>query len=154
MIDDLDRIMAVMEAAFEPCWGEAWTRRQVGDLLTLPSTHYRLVGADGLPSAKDRDAAGFILTRYAVDEEELLLVAVMPHLRGRGIGTALLKLCKDDARRRGARRVFLEMRHNNPAVSVYLANGFLPLGRRSDYYRLSDGSRLDAITFGCELAFG
>ena len=39
MNDDLDRIMAVMDAAFDPAWAEAWTRRQVGDSLALPSTH-------------------------------------------------------------------------------------------------------------------
>jgi len=29
--DDVDRIMAVMHAAFPPDFGEAWTRRQVED---------------------------------------------------------------------------------------------------------------------------
>ena len=47
MIDDLDRIMAVMEAAFDPEYGEAWTRRQVGDALTFSNTYYLLAGADG-----------------------------------------------------------------------------------------------------------
>ena len=45
MTDDLDRIMAVMEAAFDPAFGEAWTRRQVGDARVLPNTHYLLAGA-------------------------------------------------------------------------------------------------------------
>ena len=31
--DDLDAIMAVMAAAFDPAFGEAWSRRQVGDAL-------------------------------------------------------------------------------------------------------------------------
>jgi len=152
MMDDLDRIMAVMEAAFEPRWGEAWTRRQVADLLTLPSTHYRLVDAACLPPADGVDAAGFFLTRHAFDQEELLLVAVRPELRCRGIGASLLELFKNDAKSRGAERVFLEMRHNNPALGLYRAAGFEPLGRRPDYYRLSDGTRLDAITFGCDLS--
>lgn len=152
MIDDLDRIMAVMEAAFEPRWGEAWTRRQVLDSLMLPNVHYRLVDADGCPRAGDADAAGFILTRHVSGEEELLLVAVRPEFRGRGIGARLLELFKNDAQSRGATRVFLEMRHNNPAASLYRTAGFLPLGQRSEYYRLEDGSRLDAITFGCDLS--
>ncbi|QYU66062.1 GNAT family N-acetyltransferase [Leptolyngbya sp. 15MV] len=152
MIDDLDRIMAVMEAAFEPRWGEAWNRRQVMDSLTLPHVHYRLVDASGGLPEGHSDAAGFILTRHVADEEELLLVAVRPELRGRGIGAGLLELFKNDARRRGATRVFLEMRHNNPALSLYRSAGFVPLGHRPDYYRLDDGSRLDAITLGCDLA--
>ncbi len=152
MIDDLDRIMAVMEAAFEPRWGEAWTRRQVLDSLTLPNVHYRLVDAQGRPRTGDAEAAGFILTRHVSGEEELLLVAVRPEFRGRGIGARLLELFKNDARSRGATRVFLEMRHNNPAASLYRTSGFLPLGQRREYYRLDDGSRLDAITFGCDLS--
>jgi [ribosomal protein S18]-alanine N-acetyltransferase len=29
--------------------------------------------------------------------------------------------------------------------------GFEPIGRRNDYYRLPDGSKLDAITFGVSI---
>ncbi len=151
MNDDLDHIMNVMEAAFDPRWGEAWTRRQVGDLLTLPSTHYRLVDGSGQPLVDGAEPVGFILTRHAFDEEELLLVAVRPECRGRGVGRSLLELFKNDAQSRGVKRVFLEMRHNNPAAAVYRAAGFAPLGRRPDYYRLADGGRLDAITYGCDL---
>ncbi|MEO0057507.1 MAG: hypothetical protein RIT17_960, partial [Pseudomonadota bacterium] len=32
----IDRIMAVMEAAFDPAYGEAWNRRQVADALSMP----------------------------------------------------------------------------------------------------------------------
>lgn len=35
----VDRIMAVMDAAFDPAYGEAWNRRQITDALVLPSTH-------------------------------------------------------------------------------------------------------------------
>ena len=34
----VDQIMAIMEAAFDPQWGEAWNRRQVEDALLLPNT--------------------------------------------------------------------------------------------------------------------
>ena len=33
--DDIDRLMAIMQAAFDPAYGEAWTRRQVEDALLL-----------------------------------------------------------------------------------------------------------------------
>src|SRR5687768_14127955 len=91
MSDDLDRIMAVMEAAFDPAFGEAWTRRQVGDALVLPNTHYLLAGNDGGAPGEGQETAGFVLSRGAADEEELLLIAVDPRHRGRGIGTALLE---------------------------------------------------------------
>jgi hypothetical protein len=84
MIDDLDRIMAVMETAFDPAYGEAWTRRQVDDALAFGNCHYRLIGADGLPPAAGASAAGFALSRFTFDEEELLLFAIVPRNSGAG----------------------------------------------------------------------
>jgi ribosomal-protein-alanine N-acetyltransferase len=147
MTDDLDRIMTVMEAAFDPAFGEAWTRQQVEDALLLPNTHYLLAGAHGRRPDGDESAAGFVLSRGAADEEELLLIAVVPHLRGRGIGSALLERFLSEARSRGAVRLFLEMREGNPAESLYRRHGFASVGRRKAYYRRGTGAPLDAITF-------
>lgn len=151
MNDDLDRIMAVMEAAFDPQWGEAWTRRQVADSLAFPHTHYALIAAHGAPPAEGETAAGFTLVRAAPGEEELLLVAVAPPSRGRGLGQLLLDNAAAAARGRGADRMFLEMRSNNPAAFLYGKAGYLPIGRRKDYYRTNDGQTLDAITLALEL---
>jgi ribosomal-protein-alanine N-acetyltransferase len=150
MMDDIDRIMAVMETAFDPAFGEAWTRRQVADALLVPGTHYLLTAADG--SAPAGPAAGFALTRGVVDEEELLLIAVLPELRGRGIGSALLQRVIAEARERGVARLFLEMREGNPAESLYRQHGFAPVGRRRNYYRRGNGGALDAITFRLDTA--
>jgi ribosomal-protein-alanine N-acetyltransferase len=147
MSDDFDKIMAVMEAAFDPAFGEAWNRQQVEDALVLPNTHYLLAGSNGRPPVDDEEAAGFVLSRGAADEEELLLIAVDPRHRGRGIGTALLERFIADARRRGAARLFLEMREGNPAESLYRRHGFESVGRRRSYYRRGSGTPLDAITF-------
>ena len=147
MTDDLDRIMTVMEAAFDPVYGEAWTRQQVGDALVLSNTHYLLAGADGRPAEEGEDATGFVLSRGAADEEELLLIAVDPRYRGRGIGTALLERFIAEAQARGAARLFLEMREGNPAESLYRRHCFESVGRRRAYYRRGTAAPLDAITF-------
>ena len=142
--DDLDRIMAVMAAAFDPVFGEAWNRRQVEDALILGKCHYGLVPADG-------DCAGFYLSRFAFDEEELLLLGVIPLRRGRGYGARLLEQFTDGARSRGARRVLLEMRRGNPAERLYLRYGFKQIGSRPNYYRGTNGVRIDALTFAFQL---
>jgi ribosomal-protein-alanine N-acetyltransferase len=152
MIDDLDRIMLVMEAAFDPAFGEAWTRRQVSDSLLLPNTHYLLAAADGREPRDGEPAAGFALSRCAADEEELLLIAVHPDHRGKSIGRALLERFLAAARARGVRRLFLEMRDGNRAESLYRRHGFERVGRRRHYYRRGSGSPLDAITFAREIS--
>jgi ribosomal-protein-alanine N-acetyltransferase len=150
MIDDLDRIMAVMEAAFDPAFGEAWTRRQVSDSLVMPNTHYLLAAVDGQVPGEGRPAVGFTLSRGAADEEELLLIAVHPDHRGQGIGAALLERFVETAQARGAKRLFLEMREGNKAEALYRRHGFESVGRRRHYYRRGSGSPLDAITFARE----
>ena len=147
MTEDLDRIMAVMAAAFDPAYGEAWNRRQVSDALALPSTFYLLAGADGGEPEPGADAAGFVLSRGAAGEEELLLIAVHPSLRGRGIGRRLLERFIAEAGARGMGRLFLEMRQGNPAERLYRAAGFEPVGRRPSYYRSARDGPLDAITY-------
>ena len=147
MMDDVDRIMTVMEAAFDPQWGEAWNRRQVESSLVMPTTHYRLLNAAGEAPQDGELAVAFAMVRAAPGEEELLLIAVVPDCRGRGLGGALITLLAADARERKAERLFLEMRENNPAVVLYEKHGFTQIGRRKGYYTMDDGHRLDAITY-------
>ena len=150
MSDDLDRIMAVLLAAFDPAYGEAWTRRQVGDALVLPHAHYLLAGIDGEAPGPDEPAIGFVLSRGAAGEEELLLIAVDPGYRGKGIGRKLMERFVAAATARGMDRLFLEMRDGNPADKLYRAMGFAPVGRRRQYYRAARNGPLDAITYARE----
>ena len=150
----IGRIMAVMEAAFDPAFGEAWNERQVTDALTMPTTRALIIDAAGLelkgvPSDDSSEVpAGFVLTRQAADEEELLLVAVLPEHRRNGLARKLIERLLTCARERGVTRIFLEMRRGNPAIHLYEKVGFEPIGQRSNYYRMANGSRADAITFG------
>jgi len=148
----VDAIMHVMEAAFDPAFGEAWNRRQVSDALLLPSTHALLVNASGaLIEENYPQAAGFVLSRHAADEEELLLIAVLPQYRARGLGQTLIDRLLDTACSRGVTRIFLEMRRDNPAIHLYRKVGFEPIGERANYYKMADGKRIDAITFARSL---
>jgi len=150
--DDVDAIMMVMERAFDPHWGEAWNRRQITDSLAMPGMGHRIALDDSAENENGTtpQPTGFTFWRMAPGEAELLLIAVLPEYRGRGIGRTLLDRLVEDCRTAGAERIFLEVRANNPAQSVYLRHGFQPIGRRKDYYRLADGTRIDAITLGRE----
>ena len=138
--DHLDLIMAVMETAFEPAFGEAWNRRQVEDALLLGHCQYGLAMAGP-------DCAGFYLARNGFGEVELLLLAVDPQHRRRGYARQLLEDLAAYARDRNAERLLLEMRDGNPAEHLYRQFGFEAVGARKNYYKLAEGQRGDAITF-------
>jgi ribosomal-protein-alanine N-acetyltransferase len=151
MIDHIDSMMAVMTAAFDPLYREAWNRRQVEDALSLGNCHYMLAGANGGPLLEHEEAAGFYLSRTGFEEEELLLIGVRPQFRRCGIGRFLLDHLGASASKRGVKRLLLEMRKGNPAQSLYTSYGFYQIGQRPDYYRTLDGQRIDAITFACDI---
>lgn len=149
--DAIDHIMEVMGEAFDPAFGEAWNRRQVSDALLLGDCRYLLLDEEFRAPEGDRSAAGFVLSRRAVDEEELLLIAVRPDFRGRGIASALVARFIVEARLRGITRLFLEMREGNPAEALYRKFGFTAVGRRKNYYNRGSISGIDAISFALEL---
>ncbi|MCJ2182343.1 GNAT family N-acetyltransferase [Novosphingobium sp. 1949] len=151
MTEDIDKLMDVMNAAFDPVYGEAWTRRQVEDSLIFGHTYYCLIAEDGSEPDNDTPAAGFSLSRHGFGEEELLLLAVSPKHRRRGLGKILLDKLSISSNKRGAERLLLEMRKGNPAESLYTTFGFYRIGERPNYYRMHNGELVDAITFACDL---
>lgn len=143
---DLAAVMTIMEAAFEPRFGEAWTRSQCAGIL--PMTGVCLMLAHDAGEARP---VGFSLFRSIAGEAELLLLAVAPEHRRRGVGRLLLDQFVEAARASGAARVHLEVRDSNPAVRMYRTAGFKLAGRRPNYYRGDAGRQFDAITLACGL---
>jgi ribosomal-protein-alanine N-acetyltransferase len=143
---DLSAVMAIMNAAFEPRFGEAWTRSQCGGILPMAGVSLMLAHDNG-----GDYPVGFSLFRTVAGEAELLLLAVAPDHQRLGIGRLLLEQFVDQAKAAGARRVHLEVRDGNPAVRMYRLAGFEPAGRRPNYYRGSDGRQFDAITLAYSL---
>ncbi|MDO6416747.1 GNAT family N-acetyltransferase [Sphingomonas sp. BIUV-7] len=138
---NIEAVMRIMDSAFDPNFGEAWNRGQVLGMMSLSDVWLILATPDD-----DEMPEGFALARLTIDEAELLLLAVRPEARGRGIGRILVEAVAEKARARGALRLMLEMREGNGALALYAAAGFAQIGRRRDYYRGRDMSRHDAIT--------
>jgi [ribosomal protein S18]-alanine N-acetyltransferase len=142
---DLQCVAALMAAAFDPRFGEAWTPAQCMGVLSLPGIWLTLAEADG-------DACGFALVRSAADEAELLLLAVDPRTRRRGVGSALLAAAIAESAARNIRRLHLEVRAGNDAVNLYQKIGFRKVGVRRGYYRGNDGHVFDAHTFSLDVS--
>ncbi len=110
-------------AAFPP--GEAWGADVIGIQLALP-------GVAGWVDPR----GGMILVRRAIDEMEVLTLAVAPAARRLGIGTALLGAAVTWAEAEGVSAVYLEVaRDNTAALSLYRRMGFSSVGHRRGYYR-------------------
>ena len=138
---DIDAVMAVMAAAFDPAFGEAWSAAQVLGSLDTGLAWVRIA------RAPDDAPLGFTLCRRIGPEAELLLIGVVPGARRSGVGAALLAAASADAKAHAATTMFLEVRDGNTAaLALYGAAGYAVVGRRRDYYRGGDGRRIDAIT--------
>ena len=137
--DELDRVMDVMTAAFDPSFGEAWTRAQCAGILPMSGVAMTLAQDSGSP-------LGFSLARRVADEAELLLLAVVPDARGRGIGSSLLGRFIEEGSRAKLGKLHLEVRDGNPAVKLYRHHDFTVEGRRPQYYKGPGGQLYDALT--------
>jgi ribosomal-protein-alanine N-acetyltransferase len=136
---DLDLASAFHRAAFTPQGERAWTRQDIAELAASP-------GVSGVFLLSDGREIGFALWRVAVDEAELLTIAVEAGHRRRGAGRALLEAVIDRARAGGAATLFLEVGADNPAAcSLYEQNDFRTVGRRHGYYCRGDRPAADAL---------
>lgn len=152
---ELDGMMEVMHAAFDPAFGEAWNERQLASSMLIPGTRFAMIDAAGVmgPPARKVPTAGFYLARTMCDEEELLLLAVAPEYRRHGFATRLMEHLFAAAADHGVNRVFLEMREDNDARHFYSRLDFQQVGLRRDYYRGADGLLRNAVTMSRTIAY-
>ena len=100
-------------------------------------------GACGWVAVLEGEMAGFLVAQCAADEAEIQNLVVASSLRRRGLARGLTGAAFEDFRRRGTRRVFLEVRASNlTAIRFYEKIGFAASGRRAAYY---DNPREDAL---------
>ena len=126
--DDLDAIMALERAAFPT---DAWSRTAMAAELASPHGRYLVDEEDG----RIVGYGGVRAVRGASDAD-IQTIALEPRVRGGGRGRALLRALLEEARERGAREMFLEVRADNPvACGLYVSEGFVEIARRPRYYQ-------------------
>jgi [ribosomal protein S18]-alanine N-acetyltransferase len=140
-VRDAAAIAALHAASFHRGWGE----HEVEGLLIERNViaHRAMAG---------RTLAGFIMSRIAADEAEILSVAVARAFRGRGLAGKLLSLHLRRLAGFGARTVFLEVDETNaPAVQLYARAGFAEVSRRANYYDAGSGQATTALVLHRDL---
>lgn len=122
---DAAAIAMIHGGSFQHGWGEYEIRRLLIESNVV--THRATIG---------RTLIGFILSRHAAGEAEILSVAIAPAWRRRALGRPLLDLHLRRLAGLGVRSVFLEVdEHNVPACRLYRRAGFREIGRRQGYYQ-------------------
>jgi len=123
-----------------------WSEDEIESLLTDRSViaHRAMIGSR---------FAGFIISRIAADEAEILTVAVASNYRGRSIARGLLRYHLGRLMAFGVRRVFLEVEEGNvAALKLYRRAGFIEAGRREGYYPKEAGKSAAALILRRDLA--
>ena len=81
---------------------------------------------DGFMVAGEKGkVVGFIAGTISHEDARILMLAVRPDFRMKGIGGALIEALVSSAAKEGAKRIYLEVRKSNrTAVNFYIRRGF------------------------------
>ena len=87
-----------------------------------------------------------VVWRVVADEAEIITIGVHPDARRGGIADAMLTLVESDVKKRGGKKIFLEVAENNvPARALYEHNGYVQVGVRPKYYDGTDAILMEKI---------
>jgi ribosomal-protein-alanine acetyltransferase len=128
---DVEAIMVLETGIFA---NDAWSTPMMARDVSDPDCYYLVAFP---PDEPDRIVAyaGLLAPRGAA-EGDIQTIAVAEDARGHGLGRTLMQTLIAEARKRGAREVFLEVRADNPSAQrLYQRLGFEDVGVRRGYYQ-------------------
>lgn len=95
---------------------------------------------------------GFVLSRVAVDEAEILSIGTEQRAQNKGLGWRMMQAAIGEASKRGAKKMVLEVDENNdPAVTLYKKIGFQTIGKRQAYYNNGEDEMSNALVLAFKL---
>jgi N6-L-threonylcarbamoyladenine synthase len=126
--NDLAAIMLIEQECFI---NDAWSVENMSSELLATHTHYLVAVVEGSVVGY----AGSSLLAGST-QADIQTIAVKPNQRGSGIGKALMVALTQEAKRNGAKEIFLEVRADNTiAQKLYMLFGFQQIGLRKHYYQ-------------------
>lgn len=122
---DLPAVLRIERASF----ALPWTDRAFRAVMARADAALLVAGGAGR-------VAGYAALWLEGPDAELGDLAVARDRRRSGLGRALVEAAADEARDRGAERIFLQVRESNEAaLRLYRSAGFRRIGRKRGYYR-------------------
>lgn len=131
IVDTTEAQLAQIEEIERQCFSCPWTIDQLRS--QLPDERHVFLAAVEESGA----VLGYVGMMLVLDEGYISNVAVAPAYRRQGVADALISALMMRAEKRGLAFVTLEVRAGNePAKALYAKHGFVPVGRRKNYYDL------------------
>jgi ribosomal-protein-alanine N-acetyltransferase len=138
---DAPALAALHGASFRRGWSEDEVERLLLDRSVL--AHRATLG---------HQPVGFIISRIAAGEAEILSVAVARAQQGRGLARRLLDLHMRRLAGLGVRTIFLEVDDDNlHARRLYARSAFRQVGRRDGYYPVPESATGAALVLRRDL---
>ncbi len=123
--------LAQIEEIERQCFSCPWTLDQLRSQLS-DDRHVFLAAV-----AENGAVLGYVGMMFVLDEGYISNVAVAPAYRRQGVADALISALMMRAEELGLAFATLEVRAGNePAKALYAKHGFVPVGRRKNYYDL------------------
>jgi ribosomal-protein-alanine N-acetyltransferase len=137
---DIEPVLVIENELFAD---DAWSEGMFWSELAHPDTRYYVVATD------DEGIVGYAGLAAAGREADVQTIAVTASQQGHGLGAVLLTDLLDEADRRGATTVGLEVRADNGrAQDLYTRFGFERVGVRRRYYQPSNVDALVMVRHG------
>ena len=131
IIDTTQTQLEQIEKIEQQCFYRPWTMDQLRSQLS-DERHVFLAAV-----AENGAVLGYVGMMFVLDEGYISNVAVAPAYRRQGVADALISALMTRAEELNLAFVTLEVRAGNePAKSLYAKHGFVPVGRRKNYYDL------------------
>ena len=122
--EDLPQVVAIEKEAFPTPWSEAAFEAE----LKGPGRHFWVLEDKG-------KVIGYLCFWVWAKEMQIVNLAIKKAYQGQGRAKGLLKAALEWARRKGVKKVFLEVRERNlRAQRLYQSLGFQKVGCRKGYY--------------------
>lgn len=112
----------------EVCFSDPWSLSSIASELNNPLSLW-IVAVDG------EKLAGYVGSQSVLGWADMMNIAVAPEYRRKGVGRELVACLIEHLREEKVTCLTLEVRASNtPAICLYDKMGFLPVGRRPNYY--------------------
>lgn len=137
-LTDVDAVAAIERATFPTPWSrDAFVQEMTANAVA----RYLVAEAGG-------EVIGYAGAWLILDESHITNVAIREDMRGLGLGRKLMQELLQYLSNLGAAYATLEVRVSNErAQRLYQSLGFIPVGRRKQYY---EDNREDALLMVCD----